>query len=96
MHSAQSATVFYNPAMPAYVVRIQPKRVDETPVGHLIDYSDRPDWNFEVFEAADNWREVLAGMNVTVGVHQCQFEVEELQPNSFAIVCKTHPKKENG
>ena len=79
--------------MPAYVVRIQAKRVDGTPSGHLVDYSDRPDWNFEVFDAAERWREVLAGMNVTVGAHQCQFEVEELQPNSFAIVCKTHPER---
>lgn len=82
--------------MPAYVVRIQPKRFDNSHFGHSVDYSDRPDWNFDVFNSADSWREVLAEMNVTVGTHLCQFEVEEFQPSSFAIVCKSHPKKENG
>jgi len=83
----------YNSPMPAYVVRIQPKPIDDRPFGHLVDYSDNPDWQFSTFDAAAQWRDVLTGMKVTVGTHLCQFEVEEFKPRFFAIVCSSHPTK---
>jgi hypothetical protein len=82
--------------MPAYVVRIHPKTVDNTPLGHLVDYSDAPDWCFEVKAIAAQWQETLAGLNVKVGAHVCQFEAEEFKPGLFAVVCMSHPTKPCG
>ena len=80
--------------MPAYVVRIHPKPpTDEPPLGHLVDYGINPDWHFSAFDAAAQWRDVLTRMNVAVGAHLCQFEVEEFAPGLFAIVCRSHPAK---
>ena len=79
--------------MPAYVVHIHPKPVDDLPLGHLVDYSANPDWHFSAFDAAAQWRDVLTRMSVAVGTHLCQFEVEEFEPGLFAIVCSSHPAK---
>jgi hypothetical protein len=79
--------------MPAYVVRIHPKPIDDPPLGHWVDYSDNPDWWFEVRAVAVQWQGALAGMNVSVGTHLCQFDVEEFKPGLFAVVCMSHPTK---
>jgi hypothetical protein len=79
--------------MPAYVVRIHPKPVDDPPFGHLVDYSVNPDLQFSAFDAAAQWREALTGMRVAVGAHLCQFEVEEFGPGLFAVACSAHPTK---
>ena len=79
--------------MPAYVVRIHPKPIDDPPFAHLVDYSVTPDLQFSAFDAAAQWRDVLAGMNVAVGTHLCEFEVEEFEPGLFAVVCGSQPAK---
>jgi hypothetical protein len=79
--------------MPAYVVRIHPKPVDDRPFGHLVDYSVNPDWHFSALDSATQWRDVLTEMKVAVGTHLCQFEIQEFKPGLFAVVCRSHPKK---
>jgi hypothetical protein len=82
----------------AFVVGVHPKIVDGRHCGHLVEYGDAPalDWGrFQFLRDADGWRQLLEGWNVSAGSHKCQFEVEEFQPNLFAIVCKTHPKKQD-
>lgn len=77
----------------AFVVRITPKPPDQPPFGHLIDYSDNPNWRITGLESAKEWQLVLCHMEVTVGDHKCEFETHELAPEQFAIVCKSHPPR---
>ena len=61
------------------------------PLGHEVEYSDKPELVFDAPETAGMHCEVLNGMQVYVGEHYCQFEIEKLNDGQFAIVCKSHP-----
>ncbi len=86
--------------MSVYVLgcRYKPKAKDAayqgtaTQPGHEVEYSGKPEWVFDVHEAAGMHCEMLNGMRVHVGQHCCQFEVEEFEPGKFAIVCNSHPE----
>ena len=57
----------------------------------VVGYSRTPEWVIWASELADVECQILNGMRVHVGQHYCQFEVEKLEENQFAIVCKLHP-----
>jgi hypothetical protein len=59
----------------------------------LVDFRPSPDeWTMSLIEDAQSRCRELNGFRVHIGLHYCQFEVEEVQPGKFAIVCKSHPE----
>ena len=71
----------------------RPKRIEVQFPEYEIHYSDRPEWRLGALELAEADCRLLNSMQVHVGPHYCQFEIEELEPGLFAIVCKSHPDK---
>ena len=55
-----------------------------------VEYSETPEWRFSVFHADYELR-TLRSMNVHVGEHCCDFALEELAEDEFAVVCESHP-----
>jgi hydrogenase maturation factor len=82
--------------MSAYVLGCHYRRAEndsanQTP-GHDVDYSSLPVWVFETYEAAWMNCGMINTISVHVGQHYCQFDVEKLDENKFAIVCESHPE----
>jgi hypothetical protein len=83
--------------MSVYVLGYHPEPREKSseerviPLGHEVEYSDKPELVFDSYNYAEMHCEVLNGMQVHVGQHYCQFEVEKLDDGKFAIVCKSHP-----
>jgi len=57
-----------------------------------IFYSREPITLYSVLEIATSECHFLNGMSVHHGKHYCQFEVERVGKNKFAILCKSHPE----
>lgn len=90
----------YNPAMTAYVYgfRLKPKEGEpedsqrySSPPEYQIHYCEKPEPIAVALEFANKHSAFLNSMHVHVGLHYCQFEIEKLEENSYAIVCKSHP-----
>ena len=67
------------------------KRREFEPPETVVGYCTTPEWVIGAPELADAECRILNGMIVHVGRHYCQFEVEKLDEDKFAIVCKSHP-----
>jgi hypothetical protein len=61
------------------------------PPEYQIHYSEKPETIAVALEFAVKHCDFLNSLRVHVGQHYCQFEVEKLEENQFAIVCKLHP-----
>jgi hypothetical protein len=61
------------------------------PPEYQIHYSEKPECITGALEFADKHCDFLNAMRVRIGQHYCQFEVEKLDEDKFAIVCKSHP-----
>lgn len=55
-----------------------------------VQYSETPEWRVSTFHADYELR-TLRGMNIHVGDHYCDFALEKLTEDEFAIVCDSHP-----
>jgi hypothetical protein len=58
---------------------------------HEVFYSKEPRWKMRRSEAEAECT-TLRNIAVRVGVHVCDFTVEELTTGEFAIVCSSHPE----
>lgn len=58
---------------------------------HDIWYSKEPEWTMNTRVQAESELEILSGMTVHVREHYCEFSVEELSEENFAIACLAHP-----
>jgi len=67
------------------------KRREFEPPEFVVGYSTTPEWVIVTPELANVECSILNGMNVHVGHHYCQFEVDKLDESKYAIVCKSHP-----
>jgi hypothetical protein len=56
-----------------------------------VEYTKDPQWRMPFREFAECEREDLQRMKVHIADHYCDFSVEELPDNEFAIVCLSHP-----
>jgi hypothetical protein len=56
-----------------------------------VGYSGTPAWKMESLYEAEVELATLRRMDVHVGSHYCQFEVEALSEGAFALVCTNHP-----
>lgn len=59
-----------------------------------VDYSQAPEWRIPAFHA-EYELEILRKMRVRVGNHYCDFALEKLAEDEFAIVCESHPPLQN-
>jgi hypothetical protein len=83
--------VGYRPQKQGEIVQGKQLRPDDPPVT-VVGYSNVPDsWVISALELAESECRILNGRQVSVGQHFCQFEVEKLDEDKFAIVCKSHP-----
>ena len=57
-----------------------------------VQYCKEPDWKIPLRELAEPELRILCGMHVHIGLHYCEFSVEELPDGAFAIVCLSHPE----
>jgi hypothetical protein len=55
-----------------------------------VEYSETPEWRVSFFHA-DYELSALRGMSIHVGEHYCDFALEKLVEDEFAIVCESHP-----
>ena len=59
-----------------------------------VGFSPIPSWTMSLRSAAEIECATLQRFDVRVGAHQCQFTVEEVGPDEFAVCCKSHvPRK---
>lgn len=63
----------------------------KVPQEYDIFYSKEPTSLYGMKEVADSDCRILNDMSVHVEQHYCQFEVEKIGEDKFAIVCKAHP-----
>lgn len=56
----------------------------------VVEYSETPEWRVSVFHADYELR-TLRGVGVHVGEHYCDFVLEKLAEDEYAIVCESHP-----
>jgi hypothetical protein len=56
-----------------------------------VEFTKDPEWIMPAREIAESECRILQRMRVHVGTHYCDFSVEELPGNEFAIACKSHP-----
>jgi hypothetical protein len=61
-----------------------------------VQYCEEPDWRIAFREMADSELRILTDMRVHVGLHYCEFAVEELPKGEFAIICPSHPELHSG
>jgi hypothetical protein len=95
----------YNPAMKLYVLSYRPRqrgsqkdreqgagtnKIPDVPETVVL-YSKEPQWKITARELADAELRILRNMQVHVGLHYCNFSVEELSGGDFTIVCLSHP-----
>lgn len=94
----------YNQGMTVYVTgyRLEPREEEPAttqepkqrltkPPEYEIHYSEKPEYVAAALEFADKHCDFLNAMQVRVGQHYCQFEVEKLDEDKFAVVCRSHP-----
>ncbi len=55
-----------------------------------VEYSKTSEWRVSLFHADYELR-TLQDMHVRVGEHYCDFALENLAEDCFAIVCESHP-----
>ena len=68
------------------------KDEQERPRGNVdVYFHKQPEWTMASVEEAEGERQCLKAMKVRVGVHSCEFSIEELPEGNFAIVCLAHP-----
>lgn len=91
----------YNPVMRAYVRGYQPKPATDIDYSrrpiqtHDVQFSIQPEWKLGSRELAEVDCRTLNDMQVhplIQPLHTCHFEVEEIEPGLFGIVCTTHPE----
>lgn len=58
--------------------------------GYDVGYTRQPEWIIPSAGVADAECQILNNMQVKVGLHYCWFEVEKLDDDKFAVVCKSH------
>ena len=56
-----------------------------------VGYSEEPILKLETLAEAEVELAFLRRIQVHVGSHYCEFEIEQLADDGFAIVCVTHP-----
>jgi hypothetical protein len=56
-----------------------------------VEFTRVAQWRIPAREVAGYECEILQRMRVHVGAHNCEFSIEELSSNEFAIVCLSHP-----
>jgi hypothetical protein len=59
----------------------------------VVAYSTTPEWVIEVLEEAIMHCRNLNQINVHIGQHYCQFEIEKIDEDKYAIFCKSHPEQ---
>jgi len=57
----------------------------------IIGYSTAPDWRFSTRGEAEVALSDLNEKQFHVGLHYCEFAIQELPEGDFAIACITHP-----
>lgn len=73
--------------------RVQPpKRPFDRAEDVEVQYCDSPEWQSEYRELAESEVRILREMHVHVGPHYCEFVIEELPEDRFAIICPSHPE----
>ena len=85
--------------MKKYVLGYRPKEKEKEskgrpfePAGDIeVAYSKEAQWKMPMFYLANIECDILRGMRVHIGSHNCEFSVEELPEGEFAIVCLFHP-----
>lgn len=81
--------------MTAYVRNFRPtpdKGPFKLPQEIEIFYSHRPELRLGTTELAEADCRFLNNIQVRVGEHLCHFEVEEVEPGVFGVVCRSHPE----
>jgi hypothetical protein len=74
--------------MKCYVESFGP--TGENPEKIEVSYSQQPSWKISALESAQAELRILQGLAVHVGLHRCEFSIEELPDGEFAIVCLAH------
>jgi hypothetical protein len=69
-----------------------PKLLFERAEDVEVQYCKEPDWRIAFRELAESELRILTDMRVHVGLHYCEFAVEELPEGEFAIICPSHPE----
>jgi hypothetical protein len=73
--------------------KVQPPKRPFEPVEDVeVQYCNELDWKIAFRELAESELRILTGMRVHVGLHYCEFAVEELPEGEFAIICPSHPE----
>ena len=70
---------------------VPPPRAFARPENVDVQYSGTPAWKMASLYEAEAELAALRRMDVRVGSHYCQFEVEPLSEGAFALVCTNHP-----
>jgi hypothetical protein len=74
--------------MKCYVESFGPTR--ENPEEVEVSYSQQPSWRISSRDSAQAEIRILEELAVHVGLHRCEFSIEELHDGKFAIVCLAH------
>ncbi len=67
-----------------------PKKQPEPPQ-FVVEYRAEPEWVIETRYEADAECQILRRHSVSIGIHFCDFSVEELPSSGFAVICANHP-----
>ena len=62
----------------------------KVPENITVGYSETPEWRMSDFDAEYELK-TLQSMNVHVAEHYCNFVLEKLAEDEFAIICESHP-----
>jgi hypothetical protein len=69
----------------------QDSKKQPEPPQFVVEYRGEPEWVIETRYEADAECLILRRHSVTVGMHFCDFSVEELTSSGFAVICANHP-----